>query len=223
MTNYGNEVNSIVAYEPASIEETLGSVIAAAGLKQAHLAETEKFAHATYFLNGGREHPHDQEEHVLIPSNKDVKTHDEKPEMKAREICDAAIERLKTNDFIFINFANPDMVGHTANQAAIVTAVETVDRELQRLTDAVLATNGTLIVIADHGNAERMVDPETGNPHTAHTNNPVPCIMVTQALENVVLKNDDRGLKDVAPTILDLMGLERPACMTGESLIVEKA
>jgi 2,3-bisphosphoglycerate-independent phosphoglycerate mutase len=220
MTNYGNEVNSIVAYEPASIEETLGSVIAAAGLKQAHLAETEKFAHATYFLNGGREHPHDQEEHVLIPSNKDVKTHDEKPEMKAKEICDAAIERLTTNDFIFINFANPDMVGHTANQPAIITAVETVDRELARLSDAVLACGGSMVVIADHGNAERMIDPETGNPHTAHTNNPVPCILVSEQLDGVTLRAEgDPGLKDVAPTVLDLMGLEQPSCMTGESLI----
>lgn len=222
MTNYGNEVHSIIAYEPASIEETLGSAIAAAGLKQAHLAETEKFAHATYFLNGGREQPHENEEHILIQSNKDIKTHDEKPEMKAKEICDAAIERLGTNDFIFINFANPDMVGHTANQAAIVTAVETVDRELQRLTDAVLAANGTLVVIADHGNAERMIDTVTGNPHTAHTNNPVPCILVTKALDGVALRSNDPGLKDVAPTILDLMGLEMPNCMTGESLVINR-
>lgn len=219
MTNYGNEINSIVAYEPISIEETIASVVANAGLNQAHLAETEKFAHATYFLNGGREDVHGLEEHVLIPSNKDVKTHDEKPEMKAKELTDETIARLATNDFIFLNYANPDMVGHTANQKAIIVAVETVDRELGRLVKAVLEHNGTLLVIADHGNAETMIDPTTGQPHTAHTTNPVPCILIGKDNIAGLKLTDNGGLKDVAPTILDLLGLEKPAVMTGQSLI----
>lgn len=217
MTDYGDEVSSIIAYEPVSIEETIASVVAAAGLRQAHFAETEKFAHATYFLNGGHEQPHTNEEHILIPSNKDVKTHDEKPEMKAKEITDEAITRLDSNDFLFINYANPDMVGHTANEAAIIKAVETVDRELKRLVEAVLAVNGILLVIADHGNAETIIDRKTGLPHTAHTTNPVPCILVSNNLTDKNLGSG--GLKDVAPTILELLGLEKPAVMTGESLL----
>lgn len=220
MTDYGKDVTSIVAYEPQSIEATLASAIADADLPQAHIAETEKYPHATYFLNGGKEDAHTKEEHVLIPSNKHVKTHDEAPEMKAKEICDAAIERLGTNAFIFVNFANPDMVGHTANQKAIVTAVETVDRELGRLADAVLEHDGVLLAIADHGNAERMVDPATGAPHTAHTTNPVPCILVSNAHKAVKLKKE-QGLKDVAPTVLAMLGVDKPASMTGESLIVQ--
>ncbi len=216
MTHYGNEIKSIVAYEPATIEHTIASVVANAGLKQAHIAETEKYPHATYFLNGGKQDAHTNEEHVLIPSRKDVKTHDEAPEMKAKEIADAAIERVTTNDFIFINFANPDMVGHTANKAAIITAVETVDRELQRVVNATLKANGALLIIADHGNAERMVDPETGAPHTAHTTNPVPCILVAKNYRPELIKGG--GLKDIAPTILVLLGLEIPNSMTGQPL-----
>lgn len=218
MTDYGKDINSIVAYEPVSIEATLASAIDAASLKQAHIAETEKYPHATYFLNGGKEDAHPNEEHVLIPSRKDVKTHDEAPEMMAKEICDAALERLETNDFLFINFANPDMVGHTANKEAIITAVETVDRELGRLTDAVLERDGCVVVIADHGNAERMIDPETGEPHTAHTTNLVPFILVSKDLKNITLKSEG-GLKDVAPTFLALLGLSIPNSMTGRSLI----
>lgn len=218
MTDYGNEVESIIAYEPMSIEETIASVVAKAGLSQAHFAETEKFAHATYFLNGGREELHELEEHVLVPSNKDVKTHDEKPEMKAREITDEVLTRLDTNDFIFINYANPDMVGHTANEPAIVVAVETVDKELGRLVEAVLERDGAVVAIADHGNAETIVDRVLGTPHTAHTTNPVPCILISNNLDKVELKQGG-GLKDIAPTVLDLLGLEKPSAMTGESLI----
>lgn len=220
MTHYGNGVDSIIAYEPQDIMSTMASAIAEAGLTQAHIAETEKFPHATYFLNGGKEEPHENEEHVLIPSRKDVKTHDEAPEMKAKEICDAALERLATNDFIFINFANADMVGHTAKREAILTAVHTVDRELGRLTDAVLKQNGTLLVIADHGNAERMIDPETGEPHTAHTTNLVPCILITNnAKAKKLIKGG--GLKDVAPTILSLLDVPKPESMTGQTLITK--
>ncbi|HEY1075039.1 MAG TPA: alkaline phosphatase family protein, partial [Patescibacteria group bacterium] len=220
MTDYGKDVTSIVAYEPQSIEATLASAVCAADMNQAHIAETEKYPHATYFLNGGKEDTHAKEEHVLIPSNKHVKTHDEAPEMKAKEICDAAIERLATNDFIFVNFANPDMVGHTAKKEAIITAVETVDRELGRLAEATLKANGAVIAIADHGNAERMIDPETGAPHTAHTTNLVPCILIADSHAHVSLAQGG-GLKDIAPTVLDLLGIEKPASMTGASLITE--
>ena len=218
MTDYGKDVSSIVAYEPQNIEHTIGSCVAEAGLKQAHIAETEKYPHATYFLNGGRETPHQNEEHVLIPSRKDVKTHDEAPEMMAKEICDAALARLDSNNFIFINFANADMVGHTAKREAIISAVETVDKELKRLTEAVLSKDGVVLVIADHGNAERMIDPETGEEHTAHTTNVVPCILVSNQHKHITLKSDG-GLKEVAPTILDLLDIEKPNTMTGESLI----
>jgi 2,3-bisphosphoglycerate-independent phosphoglycerate mutase len=216
MANYGKEIGSIVAYTPEEITETLGGAVSLSGLTQARIAETEKYPHATYFMNGGRQEPYEGEEDVMIPSRKDVKTHDEAPEMRAKEICDAAIERLETKDFIFINFANPDMVGHTANQAAIIIAIETVDRELGRLVEAVEKVHGEMVIIADHGNAEVIVDPHTQLPHTAHTTNPVPCIIVTT---NTLTLRKDGSLADVAPTVLELMDIAKPASMTGESLI----
>lgn len=217
MTNYGSEIKALVAYSPQEITTTLGKIIAEAGLKQVHIAETEKFPHATYFLNGGRQDAYENEQDVLIPSRKDIKTHDEAPEMRAKEICDAAINHLKGTDFMFINFANPDMVGHTANEPAIITAIETVDRELKRLTEAVLAEEGGLVIIADHGNAEVMVDPTTGEPHTSHTTNPVPCILVHKTVAPK-LRPTGGSLQDIAPTILALLGLKQPAAMTGKNL-----
>jgi 2,3-bisphosphoglycerate-independent phosphoglycerate mutase len=218
MANYGKEIKAIVAYTPEEITQTLGSVIATAGLRQVRVAETEKYPHATYFLNGGRQEPYEGEEDVLIPSRKDIKTHDEAPEMRAKEICEAAIERLGNTDFMFINFANPDMVGHTANEEAIVTAIETVDRQLKKLVQAVLEHNGALVVIADHGNAERTRDLETGAAHTSHTTNPVPCIVVHNTFHPKLRKGG--GLSDVAPTVLDILGLEKPEEMTGKTLVV---
>lgn len=220
MTDYGQSGQAVVAYAPIKNEFTLGSVIAEAGLKQARLAETEKYAHATYFLNGGNEVDYNQQINFLLPSNKDVKTHDEKPEMKAVEITDTAIEQLDLVDFMFINYANPDMVGHTANQSAIIKAVETVDRELGRLVESVKAKQGILLVIADHGNAETMVDRVTGDPHTAHTTNPVPCILVDDSRKSVKLRAGG-GLVDVAPTILDLLSLAKPKSMSGNSLLMD--
>lgn len=217
MTRYGSEIDALVAYTPESIAQTLAGVISDAGMHQAHVAETEKFPHATYYINGGRQEPYPNEEDVLLPSRKDIKTHDEAPEMKAKEICDAAIERLANNDFLFINFANPDMVGHTANEKAIIKAIEVVDRELKKLTEATLKKHGALLIIADHGNAEVMVDPVTQAPHTSHTTNMVPCILVHETY-HPILKGNEEGLKDVAPTILDLLGLPKPKSMTGESL-----
>lgn len=217
MTRYSKEINSIVAYEPEKIVHTLASAVSEAGLKQAHIAETEKYPHATYFLNGGKTDPHELEEHVLVPSRKDVKTHDEAPEMRAKEICDEAIKRLDDVNFMFINFANPDMVGHTAKPQAIKIAVETVDRELGRLSKEVLERNGALLVIADHGNAEIMWEGDDHAPHTSHTINKVPCIYV-HATDKQTL-NEGGGLKDVAPTCLDILRIGKPPTMTGVSLL----
>ncbi len=219
MTNYDPKIESIVAYAPEKIEQTMGSVISNAGLIQVHIAETEKFPHVTFFVNGGREEPHEGEEHILIPSRKDIKTHDEAPEMRAKEICDAAISKLDTADFIFMNFANPDMVGHTAKPAAIKIAVETVDRELGKLVKEVLKRDGALIVIADHGNAEQMYNLITKEPHTAHTTNPVPFIFIDN--KNHPKLKSGKGLRDIAPTVLKLLKLEQPPCMTGESILKE--
>jgi len=220
MTNYGSELPALVMYGPEEVKETLGGVISRAGLKQVHIAETEKFPHATYYINGGKQEPYAGEEDVLIPSRKDVRTHDQAPEMRANEICEAALSRLHGTDFLFINFANPDMVGHTANEPAIITAVETVDRQLGRLIPAVLAEHGAILLIADHGNAEVIVDPVTGEPHTAHTLNPVPCVLIHESMRPK-LRNDAPGLQDVAPTILHLLGLPAPESMTGTSVIME--
>lgn len=215
LTEYSKEYTCAVAFPPMTIETTIANEVACAGLTQAHIAETEKFPHATYFLNGGKEEPHTGEEHVMLPSRKDVKTHDEAPEMRAEAIADEAIKRIEAGvDFIFINFANPDMVGHTANVPAIITAVETVDRELKRVLDVLHARGGVAFVTADHGNAEVNFDVEKNEKHTAHTLNRVPAI-VTKS--NITMR--DGSLKDIAPTILDLFGLPNPASMTGVSLL----
>lgn len=218
MTQYGDGIEALVGYKPETIQKPMAEVISEAGMKQVHIAETEKYPHATFYFNGGRETPYPGEEDVLIPSRKDVATHDLAPEMKAKEICDAALEKLHGTDFMFINFANPDMVGHTANEAAIITAIETVDQQLVRLVPAVLAADGAVLIIADHGNAEIMVDPITGAPHTSHTLSQVPCILVHSTLRPS-LNSADPGLQDVAPTVLELLGLPQPATMTGQSII----
>ncbi len=225
MTEYSSEYKFPVAFTPKIIETTLAAQVSAAGLTQAHIAETEKFPHATYFLNGGRNEPHEGEEHIMLASRKDIKTHDEAPEMRAEAIADKAIEQIKAGtNFIFINFANPDMVGHTANVPAIMIAIEMVDRELKRVIDALEQAGGAAIIIADHGNAEVNVDPETGTPHTAHTTSLVPCILagteyVSKKFPKIGLKNG--GLADVAPTVLDLLGLKKPKAMTGISLLTK--
>ncbi|MBI5456928.1 2,3-bisphosphoglycerate-independent phosphoglycerate mutase [Candidatus Kaiserbacteria bacterium] len=212
MTEYDKQVKTNVAFPQVPIGATLAAEVSKAGLTQAHIAETEKYAHATYFLNGGREQLHDGEEHVLVESRKDIATHDQAPEMRAKEITDAAIDRIKKGvDFIFINYANADMVGHTANKPAIVQAVETVDRELKRLVEAVLEAGGALFITADHGNAELNMD-TSGEKHTAHTMNAVPAILTLSG------KLKDGGLSDVAPTVLSLLGIKQPRAMTGINL-----
>ncbi len=216
LTEYSSAFDCPTAFPPKTVEATLGEEIAKAGLKQSRIAETEKFPHATYFLNGGRDLPHEGQKDILLPSRKDVKTHDEAPEMRAEAIADKAIEEIRRGEvsFIFINFANPDMVGHTANVPAIVTAIETVDRELKRVIEALDAAGGVAIVTADHGNAEMNVDPETGEKHTAHTLSLVPCIITKKDC-----KLRDGGLADLAPTVLDLLGLKKHSGMEGSSLV----
>lgn len=215
MTAYGTGFETEVAFPPVSIETQLAAELARAGHTQAHIAETEKYAHVTYFFNGKREICHEGECHVLIESRRDVPTHDHAPQMRAKEIAEKTIDEIKKGtNFILVNFANPDMVGHTANIPAIIEAVEEVDRELGTILTALKEAGGTAIVTADHGNAELNIDLETGEKHTAHTTNPVPIIITDQSK---TIRNG--GLADIAPTVLGLFGLPKPGSMTGESLL----
>ena len=209
-------------FPPQSLDELLGGVIAAAGLKQLRIAETEKYAHVTYFFNGGIEAPFAGEERVLIPSPR-VATYDLAPEMSADEVTHKLIAAIanETYGFILVNYANPDMVGHTGMLPAAIKAIEAVDRCLGRLEAAVKQAGGVLLITADHGNAETMTDPETGEPHTAHTLNMVPAILVNAPAGVSTIENG--RLADVAPTLLDLMNLPKPAPMTGRSLLAEPA
>lgn len=216
MTQYDKTIACRVAFPPSSIETTLSAEISKHGLTQVHVAETEKYAHATYFLNGGVEVPHAGEEFVLVESRKDIPTHDLAPEMRAKDIADKAIEKIEAGvDFIFINFANADMVGHTAKESAMHVAIETVDRELGRVIDAVSAKGGAAFITADHGNAEHYYDAEKDEKITSHTTNPVPAIITIEGV-----KIADGTLADVAPTVLTAMGLPVPVSMTGKDLLV---
>jgi 2,3-bisphosphoglycerate-independent phosphoglycerate mutase len=224
MTEYEKRLPVEVAFENADVEVPLAQVISAAGMKQLHVAETEKYAHVTFFFNGGREEPFPGEERLLVQSPKDVATYDQKPEMSAYGIRDGLLEAIDqgTYDFIIVNFANADMVGHTGVIPAVIKAVETVDECLGAVIPAVLAKGGVALLTADHGNAELLIDPETGGPHTAHTTNPVPCILVAAdglGLDRARLRDGGR-LSDVAPTLLDLLRIAPAAQMTGKSLIV---
>lgn len=211
MTEYGQSFHLPVAFPPVPIESTLAKEISRAGLSQAHIAETEKFAHATYFLNGGVETAYPGEKHILIDSRRDVATHDQAPEMKAKEIADAAIAEIEAGtDFLFINFANADMVGHTAKVPAIITAIETLDREIGRVAEKIAAAGGVALITADHGNAELNRDPLTGAPHTAHTENPVPCLITMTGVSLAANGSLDR----IAATILALLGLPKAAEMS---------
>ena len=202
-------------FPPQTLTNGLGEIVAKAGLRQLRMAETEKYPHVTYFLNGGAEEPYPGEERIMVPSPK-VATYDLQPEMSAPELTARAVEAIRSGqqDLIVLNFANPDMVGHTGNLAAAVRAVETVDEALGQIAAAIEEAGGSLLVTADHGNCELMRDPATGSPHTAHTTNPVPIILVTGG---ATLLRDGR-LADVAPTLLDLMGVAQPREMTGQSL-----
>jgi 2,3-bisphosphoglycerate-independent phosphoglycerate mutase len=221
LVEYSTELNRFLAtlFPPEDLRDTFGEIVADAGMTQLRIAETEKYAHVTFFFNGGRETVFPGEERILVPSPK-VATYDQQPEMSAPEVTDKVVEAIRSGrfDVVVLNYANTDMVGHTGRFDAAVKAVETVDASLGRLAEAVETAGGTLVITADHGNAEMMRDPETGAPHTAHTLNPVPFIIVNPP---VALARVEHGrLADVAPTLLDLLGLPKPAAMTGHSLIV---
>jgi 2,3-bisphosphoglycerate-independent phosphoglycerate mutase len=219
LTEYSAELNPLLEtlFAPDDLADTFGEVVAKAGLTQLRIAETEKYAHVTFFFNGGRETVFAGEERLLVPSPK-VATYDQQPEMSAPEVTDKVVAAIAAGrfDVIVLNYANTDMVGHTGRIDAAVKAVETVDHCLDRLAAAVEAAGGALVITADHGNAEMMRDPETGEPHTAHTLNPVPLLVVNAPASASVA---DGRLSDVAPTLLDLLGLAQPAAMTGHSLI----
>ncbi|MBI3971532.1 MAG: 2,3-bisphosphoglycerate-independent phosphoglycerate mutase [Chloroflexi bacterium] len=210
-----------VAFAPQNVEWPIARVISDAGLKQCHLAETEKYAHVTYFFNGGREAPFAGEARILIPSPK-VATYDHRPEMSAAEVAAAAVERISRGGdaFVVLNFANGDMVGHTGFLEAAIRAAETVDREVAKVVDATLEAGGFAAITADHGNAEEMIDPATGKPWTAHTSNPVP-FMLVGAPDGTPLK-EHGVLADVAPTLLRLMGLPVPEAMDGHGLLEQE-
>jgi 2,3-bisphosphoglycerate-independent phosphoglycerate mutase len=221
MTQYDEHLEVPVAFPPQTVEQTLAEVVAAAGKSQLHIAETEKYAHVTFFFNGGVEEPVPGEDRVLIPSPQEVDTYDQKPAMSAVEVTDEVLERIAADryDLIVMNYANGDMVGHTGVLAAAIEAMETLDKCLARVVPAVLAAGGRALVTADHGNAEQMIDPESGGPYTAHTvSNPVPLILVDPERQSTRLRPHG-ALCDVAPTVLELMGLPQPEVMTGQSLI----
>ena len=214
--------NKLIAFEKEHITNTFGEYLAKCGKKQLRLAETEKYAHVTFFFNGGVEEPNVDEARLLVNSPKDVATYDLKPEMSAPEVGMDLVEAIKSDkyDVIIINFANPDMVGHTGVIPAAVKAVERVDSLVGDAVQAIKDVDGVLFICADHGNAEKMIDYETGKPHTAHTTNPVPFILVNADPKYTL--REGGCLADIAPTLLQIMGLEQPAEMTGKSLLVEK-
>ena len=222
MTRYDDTFTNIeTAFKPVTLTNTMGEYLAANGKTQLRIAETEKYAHVTFFFNGGVEAPNPGEDRELIPSPK-VTTYDLKPEMSAYEVTDKAVELIGSGkyDVMILNFANCDMVGHTGVLEAAEKAVKTVDACVDRVVKAVLATGGQVLITADHGNADMMIDPTTGEPFTAHTTNKVPFILVDPNRKDAKLREGGR-LADLAPTMLELMGLPKPAEMTGESLIAK--
>ena len=216
MTRYSEELDVPVAFPEQVVRETLAEVLSTRGIRQLHMAETEKYAHVTYFFNGGEEAEWPGESRILVPSPRDVPSYDHKPEMSALELTDRFCAEIGAGyGFAVINFANPDMVGHTGSIPAVIRAVETTDVCLGRVVAATAAAGGVCLVTADHGNAERMLEDDGVSPHTAHTTNPVP-LVVTGAKQHL---RDGGELSDLAPTVLDLLDLERPAAMTGCSLL----
>ncbi len=218
LTEYDPEFLLPIGYAPERPQATVASVVSRAGYKQLHCAETEKFAHVTYFFNGGKKQPFAGEDHVMVNSP-DVATYDLMPEMSAEGVADKVIEGLESGDygFIMVNFANGDMVGHTAVRDAVIQAVEALDKEVGRVLDAAAETGFSVILTADHGNCDEMVDPVTQEPHTQHTLYPVPCLIIDEANWHLRPGCD---LSAVAPTILQLMGLQQPPSMTGKSLLL---
>jgi 2,3-bisphosphoglycerate-independent phosphoglycerate mutase len=215
MTRYRDDLDCPVAFPEQELDQVLAEVLADSGVRQLHIAETEKYAHVTYFFNGGREEEFPGEERVLVPSPRDVPSYDHKPAMSAREVADRFVEEIGSGDYAFavLNFANPDMVGHTGSIPAAIEAVEVTDECLGRVLDAVAARGGVALVTADHGNAEEMLD-EQGNPQTAHTTNPVPLVLT----DTTASLREGGELSDLAPTILALINLDQPLQMTGKNL-----
>lgn len=221
-TDYDETIgNKLVAFKKQMITNTFGEFLAANGKTQARIAETEKYAHVTFFFNGGIEEPNQGEDRILVKSPK-VATYDLQPEMSAPQVCDKLVEAIGSDkyDVIIINFANPDMVGHTGVESAAIAAVEAVDACVGRAVEAIKKADGVMFICADHGNAEQLVDYETGAPFTAHTTNPVPFILVNAGAEFGL--REGGCLADIAPTLIEIMGLEQPKEMTGKSLLVRK-
>ncbi|MBR4993930.1 MAG: 2,3-bisphosphoglycerate-independent phosphoglycerate mutase [Lachnospiraceae bacterium] len=214
-------LNKEVAFKKISITNTFGEYLAAHNMTQARIAETEKYAHVTFFFNGGIEKPNEGEDRILVNSPK-VATYDLKPEMSAYEVCDKLTEAIRSGkyDVVIINFANPDMVGHTGVLEAAIKAVETVDECVGKAVEAVKEVDGTMFICADHGNCEQLIDYETGEPYTAHTTNPVPFILVNYK-EGYGLR-EGGCLADIIPTLIEIMGMEQPAEMSGKSLLIKK-
>jgi 2,3-bisphosphoglycerate-independent phosphoglycerate mutase len=216
MTRYSEDLDCPVAFGEVRVEDTIAEVVSRAGLRQLHMAETEKYAHVTYFFNGGREEEWPGETRILVPSPRDVPSYDHKPEMSAREVADRFSAEIGNGyAFAVINFANPDMVGHTGSIPAVIDAVETTDACLGQVVDAVTAAGGVCLITADHGNAEQLLAADGTSPHTAHTTNPVPFV-VTDTSAKV---RDGGELADLAPTALSLLGVEQPQKMNGKSLV----
>ena len=218
LTQYSTDLDRFLTtlFPPQSLDNVIGKVVADAGRTQLRMAETEKYPHVTYFLNGGEETPYPGEDRIMVPSPK-VATYDLQPEMSAPELTQKAVEAIDSGkyDMIVLNFANPDMVGHTGSLTAAIKAVETVDTGLGRIVEALKKAGGALVVTADHGNCEMMRDPETGGAHTAHTTNPVPVVVMGSGANSLA----EGRLADLAPTMLAIMGLAKPAEMTGTSLL----
>ena len=212
--------NKLVAFHKVEIKNTFGEFLAKNGKKQARIAETEKYAHVTFFFNGGVEEPNEGEDRILVKSPK-VATYDLKPEMSAYEVCDKLVDAIKSDkyDVIIINFANPDMVGHTGVEDAAIKAIEAVDECVGRTVEAIKEVDGQMFICADHGNAEQLIDGETGEPFTAHTTNPVPFILVNA--DPAYSLREGGCLADIAPTLIELMGMEQPKEMTGTSLLIK--
>ncbi|MDP9034942.1 MAG: 2,3-bisphosphoglycerate-independent phosphoglycerate mutase [Myxococcota bacterium] len=222
MTTYDETFGLPIAFPKESYPNIFPELLAYAGMKQFRCAETEKYAHVTYFFNGGRESPFEGEERKMLPSPKEVATYDLKPEMSAAAVARATEEAIRSAkyDFVLVNFANPDMVGHTGVLDAAIRAVETVDAAVGQVVEATRAQGGAVIITADHGNCELMKDPASGQPHTSHTLNPVPLIYVNDADRDAIIRSGGR-ICDVAPMMLALLGLDQPAEMTGKSLLTQ--
>jgi 2,3-bisphosphoglycerate-independent phosphoglycerate mutase len=225
MTEYEADFTFPLVFPPLTLTHILGEEVSSCGMHQLRIAETEKYAHVTYFFNGGREEPFSGEDRILIESPRDVATYDLKPQMSAPEVTDKLLAALAEQeaagtpyDMVILNFANGDMVGHTGVMEAAVKACETVDLCIGRIAAYFREKGGSLLITADHGNAEKMVNPETGEPYTAHTLNPVPLILVDHALRDCTLQ-DGGALKDIAPTMLALLDIEQPREMEGKNLL----